>query len=66
MMITKANVGWTEEIWSLKAETTTTQNLHLLPMEINGYNATSKTDDTTLGFFGKLNTFSNFHPTPST
>ena len=48
----------------IKGRNYNTQNLHLFPVEINGYNATSKTDDATLGFFGKLNPLSNFHRTP--
>ena len=38
------------------------KNLHQLPEEINGFSATSRTNNTTLGFFGELNPLSNFHP----
>ena len=46
----------------------TSKNLHLLPLEINGYSATSKTDpvNNVIGFFGELNPLSNFHPAPFT
>ena len=38
--------------------------LHQLPLEINGYSATSKIDsvNNVIGFFGELNPLSNFHP----
>ena len=42
----------------------TASNIHKLPEDINGFAATSKTDDNTLAFFGELNPFSNFHITP--
>ena len=40
------------------------KNLHQLPLDINGYSATSKTDpdNKVIGFFGELNPLSNFHP----
>ena len=38
------------------------KNLHQLPEEINAFSVTSKSDDTTIGFFGELNPLSNFHP----
>ena len=41
-------------------------NLHCLPFEINGYSATSKTQENLIGFFGELNPLSNFHPAPFT
>ena len=37
-------------------------NLHTLPLELNTVVATSKSDDNTVGFFGELHPFSNFHP----
>ena len=40
----------------------TVNNLHQLPSEINGFKATSKTDDGTTCYFGELNPLSNFHP----
>ena len=42
------------------------KNLHQLPEEINAFSVTSKSDDTTIGFFGELNPLSNFHPAPFT
>ena len=40
----------------------TMKNLHELPEDINSFKATSKSDDDTVGFFGKANPLSNFHP----
>ena len=42
----------------------TSKTLHLLPLDINGYSATSKedTENNIIGFFGELNPLSNFHP----
>ena len=45
----------------IKGKIYTVENLSSLPEEINGYNSTSKSDDTSLGFFGELNPMSNFH-----
>ena len=45
----------------IKGKTYTTKSLHLLPVELNGYNVSSKTTDTSVGFFGELSPFSNFH-----
>ena len=36
-------------------------DIHNLPDDLSGYNVSSKTDDHTVGFFGELNPFSNFH-----
>ena len=36
--------------------------LHLLPAELSGFNASSRSSLNTLGFFGELNPLSNFHP----
>ncbi|MCG8626833.1 MAG: NADAR family protein, partial [Proteobacteria bacterium] len=38
------------------------RNLYSLPENINGFQATSRSDGKTLAFFGELNPFSNFHP----
>ena len=38
------------------------QNLHTLPDDLDPVEASSKTNDTILGFFGELHPFSNFHP----
>ena len=37
-------------------------NLHTLPEELNTFDITSNSNSETLGFFGELNPFSNFHP----
>ena len=42
----------------------TVNNLHTLPHDLNGYNASSKFGDTVIAFFGQLNPFSNFHQAP--
>ena len=39
----------------------TTDNLHNLPENINGYRASTKSDANTFAFFGELNPFSNYH-----
>ena len=39
----------------------TVDNLHTLPMELNGYTVSSQTNDDTIGFFGALNPLSNFY-----
>ena len=41
----------------IKGRNYNTQNLHQLPVEINGYSATSKTDDVTLGVFWRIEPF---------
>ena len=40
----------------------TVNNLHQLPAEINGFEATTKKEDGITCFFGELNPMSNFHP----
>ena len=40
----------------------TKNNLHHLPDDLNGYPASSKSDDHTFCFFGELSPLSNFHP----
>ena len=37
-------------------------NLHTLPVELNTFDVTSNSNSDTLGFFGELHPFSNFHP----
>ena len=37
-------------------------NLHTLPVELNTFDVTSHSNSDTLGFFGELHPFSNFHP----
>ena len=39
-------------------------NLNELPDDLNSFNVTSKSENNTLGFFGELNPFSNFHHSP--
>ena len=39
----------------------TVSNLHQLPAEINGFEATTKKDNGVTCFFGELNPLSNFH-----
>ena len=50
----------------LKSKKYDLNNLHTLPGELNGFTITSKQDKHSLGFFGELNPFSNFHPTKFT
>ena len=38
-----------------------TKTLCMLPDDINGFAASTKSDDNTIAFFGELNPFSNFH-----
>ena len=38
------------------------KNLHTLPADLDPVSATSKSNETVLGFFGELHPFSNFHP----
>ena len=47
----------------IKGRNYDSSNLHTLPSEINGYSATSKSNDNVIGFFGELSPLSNFHPT---
>ena len=50
----------------IKARNYNMNNLHTLPLEINGFHTTSKIDSekNVIGFFGELNPLSNFHPAP--
>ena len=41
-------------------------NLDELPVEVNGFDITSKQECNTLGFYGELNPFSNFDKSPFT
>ena len=38
------------------------ENLHNLPKELDVFKITSKSNNNTIGFFGELNSLSNFHP----
>ena len=42
----------------------TKNNLKTLPDNISGFSVTSRCDGNILAFFGELNPFSNFHPSP--
>ena len=44
----------------------TKNNLKTLPDNISGFSVTSRCDGNILAFFGELNPFSNFHPSPFT
>ena len=46
----------------IKGHNYTTKNIHQLPEELSGFQSTSKTNSSSIGFFGELNVFSNFHP----
>ena len=46
----------------IKGKHYTINNLHQLPAEINGFEATSKKKDGVTCYFGELNPLSNFHP----
>ena len=50
----------------IKSRRYNSQNLHALPAPLSGFNATSKSDENVLGFFGELNPLSNFHAAPFT
>ena len=40
------------------------KDLHQLPMELSGFNISSKSENNVFGFFGHMNPLSNFHPMP--
>ena len=46
----------------IKGRSYTTHNLNQLPESLSGFASTTKTDTSSIGFFGELNIFSNFHP----
>ena len=46
----------------IKGKHYTINNLHQLPAEINGFEATSRKKDGVTCYFGELNPLSNFHP----
>lgn len=50
------------DVLEINSKKYTRDNLHELPYDLSGYKCTSKQDENTLGFFGELNPFSNFHP----
>ena len=51
---------------TIKGRHYTVKSIGHLPAELNGFHVSSKSDDKTYVFFGELNPFSNFHPTPLT
>ena len=42
----------------------TVDKLDKLPTKLNVFNLTSKSNESTIGYFGELNPLSNFHPAP--
>ena len=60
-----------ENLCKLEGDTLTLKGKHYtvntigdLPADLNGFRVSSKSDDKTYAFFGELNPFSNFHPSP--
>ena len=45
----------------LKGKSYTSKSLHLLPDQLTGYQVSSRENDKSIGFFGELSPFSNFH-----
>ena len=52
------------DVLTLKGKRFTVRNISELPSELSGFHVSSKSDDDTYTFFGELNPFSNFHPSP--
>ena len=48
----------------IKGRNNTTKTIHQLPDKLSGFHSTSKTNYTSIGFFGELKVFSIFHPAP--
>ena len=48
----------------LRGRRYTVNNIHQLPDSLSTVNVTSKSDETSFGYFGELNPLSNFHPSP--
>ena len=48
----------------VKGKTYTTKNMHTLPSGLSTYEVSSRTSDNSIGFFGELSPYSNFHPSP--
>ena len=57
----KGKVHLKDDTVVVRGKPITTKTLHKLPEELNVFNITSCSNDTTLGFFGELNPLSNFH-----
>ena len=51
---------------TLKGKCFTVNSISELPTDLNGFHVSSKSDNKTYAFFGELNPFSNFHPSPFT
>ena len=51
---------------TLKGKRYTVNSISKLPTDLNGFHVSSKSDNKTYAFFGELNPFSNFHPSPFT
>ena len=51
---------------TLKGKCYTVNSISELPSDLNGFHVSSKSDNKTYAFFGELNPFSNFHPSPFT
>ena len=51
---------------TLKGKRYTVNSISELPSDLNGFHVSSKSDNKTYAFFGELNPFSNFHPSPFT
>ena len=54
------------ETLTLKGKRYTVNSISELPTDLNGFHVSSKSDKKTYAFFGELNPFSNFHPSPFT
>ena len=52
------------DVLTLKGKRYTVRNISELPSELSGFHVSSKSDEDTYAFFGELNPFSNFHPSP--
>ena len=52
------------DVLTLKGKRYTVRNIGELPSELSGFHVSSKSNEDTYAFFGELNPFSNFHPSP--
>ena len=52
------------DVLTLKGKRYTVRNISELPSELSGFHVSSKSNEDTYAFFGELNLFSNFHPSP--
>ena len=52
------------DVLTLKGKRYTVRNISELPSELSGFHVSSKSNEDTYAFFGELNPFSNFHPSP--